>query len=123
MAEGTSIHLSTRSGLPWDRVHRVELHVASRDSLDVRRFRVSERMSSIFEVDLVAVSDNPDIDFEAVVGRPMSFVAHGAQTRAWAGLCSGLRQIRVEEHNLSTYELTLVPTLWLTTQRRNYRMF
>jgi type VI secretion system secreted protein VgrG len=110
-------------GLPWDQVYRVEAHVATGDGIDVRHFQVSERMSSLFEVRLVAVSENPDIDFEAVIGQPMSFVAHGAEARSWVGLCSDLRQVRVEENHLSTYELTLVPTLWLATQRRNFRMF
>jgi type VI secretion system secreted protein VgrG len=109
--------------IPDDRIHRVEARIASGDGIDVRRFQVSERMSSLFEVQIVAVSDNPDIDFEAVIGQPMSFAAHAAQSRTWTGVCSHLRQVGVEEKNLSTYELTLVPRLWLTTQRRNHRMF
>jgi type VI secretion system secreted protein VgrG len=117
MADGTSIQL------PWDHIYRVEAHVATGDALDVRHFQVSERMSSLFEVRIVAMSHNPDIDFEAVIGQPMSFIAHGAEARSWVGLCSHLRQVRVEENHLSTYELTLVPTLWLATQRRNFRMF
>jgi type VI secretion system secreted protein VgrG len=113
----------TRSGLPWDRVYRAEVHVATHDALDVRHFVVQERISSLFEVRVVAVSSNPDIDFEAVIGQPMSFVAHGPEVRTWAGVCSDLRQVRVEEHHLSHYELTLVPRMWLLTQRRNHRMF
>src|SRR5262249_15265751 len=38
-------------------------------------------------------------------------------------LCIHLQQVAVEETGLSTYELTLASELWLTTQRRNYRMF
>ncbi|WP_437572976.1 type VI secretion system Vgr family protein [Sorangium sp. So ce887] len=102
---------------------RAEVHVASGDMLDVRQFTVSDRMSALFEVRVVAVSDNPDIDFEAVIGRPMRFAAHSDQIRAWSGICSHLRQIAVEERHLSTYELTLVPALWLATQRRNHRIF
>ncbi|WP_437973374.1 type VI secretion system tip protein TssI/VgrG [Sorangium sp. So ce295] len=104
-------------------VYRVEAQIASGDMLDVRRFQVTERISSLFEVQIVAVSDDPDIDFEAVIGQPMTFTAHGNQTRVWSGLCSHLQQVAVEERYLSTYELTLVPRLWLATQRRNYRMF
>ncbi|WP_437902931.1 type VI secretion system tip protein TssI/VgrG [Sorangium sp. So ce327] len=104
-------------------VYRVEAQIASGDMLDVRRFQVTERISSLFEVQIVAVSDDPDIDFEAVIGQPMTFTAHANQTRVWSGLCSHLQQVAVEERYLSTYELTLVPRLWLATQRRNYRMF
>ncbi|MGK3967641.1 type VI secretion system Vgr family protein [Sorangium sp. So ce118] len=108
----------TSSGL-----YRAEAQIASGDMLDVRRFQVTERMSSLFEVQVVAVSDNPDIDFEAVIGQPMTFTAHANRTRIWSGLCSHLQQVAVEERHLSTYELTLVPRLWLATQRRNHRMF
>ncbi|XXY44953.1 type VI secretion system tip protein TssI/VgrG [Sorangium sp. So ce269] len=108
----------TSSGL-----YRAEAQIASGDMLDVRRFQVTERMSSLFEVQVVAVSDNPDIDFEAVIGQPMTFTAHASRTRIWSGLCSHLQQVAVEERHLSTYELTLVPRLWLATQRRNHRMF
>jgi type VI secretion system secreted protein VgrG len=118
MADG-----STQNKLPWDRVYRAEVQVATHDTLDVRHFVVSERVSSLFEVRVRAVSHNPDVDFEGVIGQAMSFVAHGAEVRTWAGVCSDLQQVRVEEHHLSTYELTLVPRLWLLTQRRNHRMF
>jgi type VI secretion system secreted protein VgrG len=80
-------------------------------------------MSSLFEIRIVVVSNNPDIEFDAVVGKPMSFALHAGNTRSWAGICSHLQQLRVEEQFASTYELTLVPTLWLATQRRNFRMF
>ncbi|AKT41299.1 type VI secretion system Vgr family protein [Chondromyces crocatus] len=111
------------SRLPGDKVFHVETQVASGDMLDVRRFQVTERLSSLFEIRIRAVSDNPDIDFETVIGQPMRFSAHAVQQRTWAGLCSDLQQVASEEHHLSTYELTLVPRLWLLTQRRNHRMF
>src|SRR6185312_4606459 len=41
------------------------LSIASGDALDVREFTVRERMSALFSVSVVAVSENPDIDFEA----------------------------------------------------------
>ena len=104
-------------------VLRATATVASGDMLDVRHFAVSERISSLFEVRLIAVSDNPDIDFEAVIGQPMRFTIEGPTPRVWSGVCSQLYQTAVEERNLSTYELTLVPTLWLATQRRNHRIF
>jgi type VI secretion system secreted protein VgrG len=107
----------------WHGVSRAEAHIATKDRIDVRRFEATTRMSSLFEVRIVAVSDNPDIDFEGAIGQPMTFAAHGAETRAFAGVCSHLRQTAVEEQHLSTYELVLVPVLWLATQRRNHRIF
>ncbi|KYF86399.1 hypothetical protein BE20_29220 [Sorangium cellulosum] len=102
----------------------LEVEVASGDALDVRNFSVQERLSSLFEVNLVAVSDNASIDFDAVVGQPARFTLRaGAHDRSWSGLCNHLEQVRVEPGGLSTYQLTVVPTMWLLTQRKNYRMF
>ena len=111
---------------PQAPIDRTTISVASGDVLDVRQFEIIERMSSLFEVRLVVVSSNPDIELDAVVGKPMSFALHAGNSgnsRSWAGICSHLQQLRVEDQFLSTYELTLVPTLWLVTQRRNFRMF
>ncbi|WP_437293133.1 type VI secretion system Vgr family protein [Sorangium sp. So ce426] len=107
---------------PRDLVN-LEATIASGDALDVRRFQVDERISSLFEVSLTAVSENPDIDFESVVGQPMRFVVRGRHTRAWTGVCKDLQQTAVEERGVSTYQLSLVPALWLSSQRRNHRMF
>ena len=102
----------------------LELHVASGDGLDVRNFAVQERLSSLFQVNLVAVSENPSIDFDAVVGQPARFTLHaGTHERFWTGLCNHFEQVRVEPNGVSTYQLSIVPALWLLTQRKNHRMF
>ncbi|AUX26033.1 hypothetical protein SOCEGT47_065860 [Sorangium cellulosum] len=112
---------------PLDGLQHLKVTVASGDALDVRHFRVAERMSSLFEITLVVVSDDPDVDFETVAGQPMSFSMRKGlgplDHRAWTGVCSRIEQTAAEERGLSTYSLTLVPELWLLTQRRNYRMF
>lgn len=101
----------------------------SDDSLSVRRFSIREGLSQLFEVSAVALSPNSDIDLDAIVGRPASFqlqsgLAHAASpARAWTGICSLLEQIRTEPHGLSTYQVRIVPALWLLTQRRGYRVF
>jgi type VI secretion system secreted protein VgrG len=106
---------------------RLEVTLTSGDTLDIRNFNVAERMSNLFEISLVAVSENADIDFEAAVGQEASFrLKLGAlphQERVWTGLCNHLQQVGVEDHGLSTYQIVIVPTLWLLTQRKNYRMF
>jgi len=105
-------------------VNSLSVTVASNDALDVRHFAVQEGMSQIFNVTVTAVSHNPDIDFDTIVGKDASFTlqtTHGP--RVWKGLCSNFLQIGVQEGGVSTYQLTLVPTLWLLTQRRNHRMF
>lgn len=102
----------------------LELQVAVDDVLRVRQFSVQERLSSLFQVSLMAVCSNPSVDFDAVVGQPARFFMHaGKHDRVWSGLCSHLEQVRVEPEGVSTYQITVVPTLWALTQRQNYRMF
>ncbi len=103
----------------------LEVTVASGDALDVRHFGVQDGMSQLFNVTLTALSKNPNIDFDAVVGKEASFriALQNGGSREWHGLCSNCLQVAVEDHGVSTYQLTIVPTLWLLTQRRNHRMF
>lgn len=103
----------------------LKVRVASGDTFDIREFSVHERMSSLFNVSLIALSDNANIDFESVVGQPARFRMRmaGGKTRYWSGICNELQQLASEEAGLSTYRLSVVPTLWLLTQRRNHRMF
>ncbi|NUQ74133.1 MAG: type VI secretion system tip protein VgrG [Polyangiaceae bacterium] len=99
--------------------------IASGDVLDVRHFSVHEKISSLFVVQLVVMSKNHNIDFDQVVGSAARFTMHhNAHERYWDGICSSLEQVAVgEAQGLSTYQLTIAPSLWLATQRRNYRMF
>jgi type VI secretion system secreted protein VgrG len=107
---------------------KLSMSVASGDPLDARELTVHERMSSLFSVAVTAVSDNPEIDFEAVIGKEARFeaevgLAGGVRTRVWTGICKGIRQQAVEPSGLSTYAIEMVPTLWLACERRNHRMF
>lgn len=98
-------------------------------SLEVRRFEVEEGLSHLFTLTITAVSPNPDLDLATLVGRSAAFsAATGVEhalvgRRAWSGICRAMDLVRVEAAGLSTYELTLVPTLWRLTQRRNHRLF
>jgi type VI secretion system secreted protein VgrG len=98
-------------------------------SLSVRTFNVREKMSDLFEITIVARSPSADLDFEDLIGQGITFTLHNGaanaltKTRIWTGLCSRCEQVRVEADGLSTYELTIVPKLWLLTKRRNHRLF
>jgi type VI secretion system secreted protein VgrG len=100
--------------------------IASGDHLDVRQYTVRQRMSALFEVSLVALSENASVDLDAVVGQEASFTiptAPPAEPRFWKGICNHMQLVAAEPGGLSTYHVSIVPTLWLATQRRNYRMF
>ncbi|MDC0744952.1 type VI secretion system Vgr family protein [Polyangium mundeleinium] len=104
-------------------------------SLSVRRFSVHESVSGLFTVSVWARSESPSIDLEAIIGQPASLrVVSGYRfarlggARLWSGIVSSIEQVQAVQpasgtHELSTYSLRIVPSLWTLTQRRNYRIF
>jgi type VI secretion system secreted protein VgrG len=108
----------------------LELSLSSGESsLSVRKFTVHETLSGLFSVTLEARSPNEDIDLESIVGKPALFrVVSGVawahlDTRLWTGVVSEMELTRVEPSGLSTYALSIVPNLWMLTQRTNSRLF
>ena len=109
----------------------LELSFASGEtSLSVRRFSVREAASDLFTVSVWARSPNEDLDLGSIVGKPAGLrIASGYEfafnggARLWTGICNHIEQIQAEPKGLSTYSFRIVPTLWLLTQRRNYRIF
>ncbi len=103
-------------------------------SLRVRRFMVDEDLSRLFSVSILAVSEKPDIDLAAITGKPASFRLTTdnptVPERMWSGLCNHAEQVQAEvggqsdaSEGLSTYFIHLVPSLWVTTQRLENRIF
>lgn len=101
--------------------------------LDVRRFAVTEAMSSPFVAEVWAVSPRDDLDLEQIVGRPAVLATssepdallHRAERR-WSGVCAHVEQLHAEDlgdEALSTYYLRIVPALWLAGHRTNHRLF
>ena len=66
---------------------------------DIRRFAVRESVSSAFEIELVAMAEDPSIDLESVVGKPATFrMEHGyahanVGGRSWTGIVSHVEQV------------------------------
>jgi type VI secretion system secreted protein VgrG len=102
----------------------LSLALGSDISLDVRRFRVTERISSFYSVEVEAVSPESALDFELLIGQPARFsLGRGIEERVWSGIVREIHQVETEEDGLSTYALFIVPRLWLLTQRSNHRIF
>jgi type VI secretion system secreted protein VgrG len=102
-------------------------------SLTVRRFSIHEAVSTPFTVTVWVRSEDPAVDLSNIVGRAAIFrVRSGyakissAGLRVWSGYVSYMEQTHAEHVNskvLSTYQLRIVPHLWLLDQRRNHRIF
>jgi type VI secretion system secreted protein VgrG len=95
----------------------------------VRAFTVTEAISTLFRAQIDAVHPSPSVDFDAIVGQPARLVvaidSEGGPPRLWSGIVSHLELVRAlpDDEGLCSYSVTLVPRLWLLTQRRNYRVF
>lgn len=73
----------------------LELTVASGEELAVRRFEAREGVSDLFTVDVYAMSRDPNVDLEGMIGKPTSFKAASGYAhvaldglRTWSGICS-----------------------------------
>ncbi len=118
------------SALDWfqrfARPPTLRLEVESGAALDVREFHLDERFGALFAVDLVCVAADPDVDFDAMLGKAARFsIERGfpETDRLWAGVVQNVAQRQIEADGLSTYSLRIVPELWLLTQTRKYRAF
>ena len=105
----------------------IHLTLACGEHLHVHRFSVRESISSPFTVKVLARSADPCIDFSAVIGQPAALRVAGAD-RGWSGICHHVRLVQavdlgLAEVGLSTYEIAVVPRLWLLSQRISYRIF
>ncbi|MCC6553513.1 MAG: type VI secretion system tip protein VgrG [Polyangiaceae bacterium] len=109
----------------------LELSFASGErSLSVRRFVVNEAVSSLFEVSVWARSPDSSVDLSALVGQPAALRIESGYKfahrpgRLWAGVCAFAAQVDAEPApNLSTYQVKIVPLLWLLTKRSGHRIF
>lgn len=104
--------------------NRIEARIATGDGLDVRDYAVTQGINQLFSIELHVVSKNLDIDFDEAIGGHASFSLETRSSRiSWSGLCKEMEQTRVDVNGLATYRLSVVPDLWLLTQRKNYRIF
>jgi type VI secretion system secreted protein VgrG len=118
----------------------IRLSCAASETLDVRKFRISEAVDQNFQIDIEAIHENASLDLATIVGRGATlsvdtgyaYVTQG--TRTWSGVVSSVELVRgVGEDSASgsasrgglrsTYSIRIVPTLWLLTQKTNYRIF
>lgn len=101
------------------------------EGLWVRHVDVDDSLSHPFLVRVRARSANEGLPFEAFVGRAVQLTVRsgllvaglGGTERRWAGVCRSFVQTRVEPEGLSTYEIVIVPRLWLLSLRTRYRLF
>jgi type VI secretion system secreted protein VgrG len=90
----------------------------------VARFEADEAVSELFRVDLMLTSDDKDIAFADVVGKPgvLKLVTDGSEPRFLHGIVARFRHGE-DGKKLTTYQATLVPKLWRLQHRHDSRIF
>ena len=93
------------------------------DVLVLLRFTGTDKMNALYEFQIEALSDNPAIDFDALVGThaTVELDAQGKQ-KYHDGIVTSAQWMGKGE-NGHRYNLTLRPWLWLAGRRRNQRIF
>ena len=97
--------------------------------LVVHRYQVREAMSELSELTLQVASTDPALDFHAAVGK--AIIVHFTEEKRQPdvkGIVRGVRQLSSgaasgAAENATYYEVHVVPPLWLTTRRRDHRIF
>jgi type VI secretion system secreted protein VgrG len=92
--------------------------------LKIQRYDLREAMSEPFELTLEVLSSDPAIDIAAIVGQPI-VVDFGDEPflKEIQGIVRRAVQRTAVPTGDSKYEWTVVPALWLTTRRRDHRIF
>ena len=92
--------------------------------LKVQRYDLREAMSIPFELTLEVLSSDPTIDVAAIVGQP---IVVDFRDEPFLKEIQGIVRRAVQRTAVPTgdskYEWTVVPALWLTTRRRDHRIF
>ena len=129
-AQEVLTHASMDHSEFWTKPSSLRLDVEGVDGLDVREFKIHDRLNELFSVELVVVSKDPALDLESLIGQGARFTIEldeasyaGTPRRNFRGIVSEMHHLRAEEQGLSTYQLTVSPEFWLLTQRSNCRVF
>jgi type VI secretion system secreted protein VgrG len=83
-----------------------------------------EELGRLFRLELELLSEKPSIDFDQVIGQPLtvSLAVQDGRTRYWHGIVSDFAQ-RSHEPRLSRYRATVRPWLWWLTRSADCRIF
>lgn len=90
----------------------------------VTRYDLKEALSELFELTVEVVLADAALDMKGVVGQPARVAFRSEPFHLQLeGLVRRARQLSAEPTGMSRYELYIVPPLWLTTRRKDHRIF
>jgi type VI secretion system secreted protein VgrG len=93
------------------------------DELVLLRFTGTDYMNALFEYHIEALSENPNIDFDALVGTHATVELSSKNgPKFYDGIVSAVQWAGAGENGIR-YNLMLRPWFWLAKHRRNQRIF
>jgi type VI secretion system secreted protein VgrG len=95
-----------------------------KDVLVLASFAAVEGLSELFEVNIEALSEEDDIDFDKAIGRSCTIrqTTYDHKIRYYSGILTVARQTG-KTRDLFHYNLTLRPWLWLLGHSADCRIF
>jgi type VI secretion system secreted protein VgrG len=84
----------------------------------------TEALGRLFQVELSLISDDPNIDFDGIIGQGVTITLQlpEGEARHFHGIVSRFVQTRIEDR-YAHYQATVVPWLWLLTRTADCRIF
>ena len=90
----------------------------------VSRYELKEALSELFELTVELVIADVALDMKGVVGQPARIAFKDEPFHLQVeGIVRRARQLSAELTGASRYEIIIVPPLWLTTRRKDHRIF
>lgn len=90
----------------------------------VLRYDLREGLSELFELNVEVLLTDPAVDPLSMVGREIRFTSSDEPFHSQLrGIVRSLRQLSAEPTGGSRYEILIAPGLWLSTRRRDHRIF
>lgn len=107
-----------------ERILRLETSLGP-DMLLPERMKMREGINRLFELVITVRSKRTDLTAEELVGKlaDVSLETGEGQRRTWSGLTVELVEGPPVTRGLRSYQLTLVPQLWLMSQRSDCRIW
>jgi len=94
------------------------------DALLLKNFTLNEQLGRLFQIDVAVASEDPDVDFDALIGSNASIrlALPSGETRFFNGIISRF-VLEGNDGTYATYRTTLVPWFWLLTRTADCRIF
>ncbi|MDA7746356.1 type VI secretion system tip protein VgrG [Psychromonas sp.] len=82
-----------------------------------------ESISSLFQFNLVVLSENTDIEAKKIINKTITVTIHNGIKRVFNGVVSHFSFGEIKNNGLREYHLTMVPWTWFLNRNENRRIF